>query len=474
MLFSEYFNIRPTPDDQWFDPLLSIDTPLFLDPFLLYATEEGNFVGSHAEVIAFFNCMFQLIARAQGNTRSALYQKAVNNLVFPEVAELCLGYTEGGTRGSGSGRGFARVIADALWEAIQAGIVEITHFEEIGIIREGIGADRISDITAGLLRHRLASYTSEICRRHNIPLETFRYVRGRYDVGRELWLPIELQLPRNPFSGKAVLLLPRRYLRDLPTINADDFWDYSYTNENETLRNEFSQDITRNVSKREIVELGRRHPEFLENYLHSTERSFPRPYDSRLDPRGYVQWYYASGAYCQRYPMQFVVEHDADFVGVVQRMVEAYRHFIEENAGWQLLWNDNRTNKSEKAAQLLFLGIVKHYCQANDIDISPEVNIGRGPVDFKVARGFSSRALLELKLARNTKFWNGLRRQLPTYMNAEGITRAYFIVIVFNEMDFERLRMIQEVTARVNQSTGYDITTVVVDATYGRPSASRL
>jgi hypothetical protein len=75
-------------------------------------------------------------------------------------------------------------------------------------------------------------------------------------------------------------------------------------------------------------------------------------------------------------------------------MLDEFRNYIENNRGWSLLWNDNGIAKSEEAAQLLFLGIVKHYCRANNIDISPEVNIGRGPADFKISQGYEFRSLL--------------------------------------------------------------------------------
>jgi len=474
MRFSDFFNFVPTQDDLWFDPILSIDTQLFIDPFLLYAQEEGHFLGSHEEVIRFFNHAFRLIARAQGNSSSVTYKKAVQDLILPEVEELCLGYTAAGTRGSGSGIKLAKVIAAALWEAIQAGLEEITHFEEINILRAGIGADRISDITACLLRRRLANYTYEICQKYNIPVKAVRYIRGYYDVDQERWAPIEAQLPYNPYNDKSILLAPRRYLRDLPTINADDFWDYCYNYENETLRREFSYDVTRRVSKGEIVQLARRHPEFRSDYLAFAEDRQPSPYNIERDEKGYLLWYDASVLYCQKHPLYFQVQKNDDFLDVVDRMVKEYRHFIEENAGWHLLWNDNGTSKGEKAAQLLFLGIVKHYCQANNIDISKEPNIGRGPVDFKASSGYRLRALMELKLARNTKFWNGLRKQLPTYMNAEDINCGYFIVIVFTDTDSERLKEIDEVVAKVGESTEYTIKTIIVDATVDKPTASRL
>jgi hypothetical protein len=474
MKFSHLFKIKRTRADRWFDPVLSIDTRLFFDPFLVYAQEEGCFVGSHAEIISFFNSAFKLIAQARGQPSSQRYEKAVCDLMLPEVEELCLGYTEAGTRGSGSGRDLANAIAAAIWEAIKHGMTEIRHFEEIGILREGIGADRISDATAGVLRRRLAAYTQEICRRHGVPTKTVRYQRGAYDPAREVWIPIQARLPTNPYNGKAVLLAPRKYLRHLPTINASDFWEYCYNNENDTIRNEFNYDVARHVSKGEIIRLARKHPEIRRAYLDSIETQGPQPYDFSKDPKGLLDWYDATFQYCRGHRLRLAVDSENGFLAVVDRMVKQFRVFVEENSGWRLLWNDNQTSRPETAAQLLFLGIVKHYCHANGIDISKEPDIGRGPVDFKVSSGCRLRVLLELKLAKNTRFWDGLTKQLPKYLQAEEIRTGYFVVIAFNDSDMKKVNALRDITAEVARKVGYAITPFVVDARPGKPSASKL
>jgi hypothetical protein len=64
--FSEVFKVRRQKrQDDWFDPVLSVDTKLFIDPFLIYAREKGLFSGSHKEIISFFNDVFSLIARVR-------------------------------------------------------------------------------------------------------------------------------------------------------------------------------------------------------------------------------------------------------------------------------------------------------------------------------------------------------------------------------------------------------------------------
>src|ERR1700722_14839738 len=100
MLFSQHFGITKAADDDWFDPILFTDTPLFIDPFLLFDGETGLFNGSHSEIIQFFNHLFQLIAKSGGNTASPHWMKAKTLLSLGEVYELCLGYSHGDTHGS--------------------------------------------------------------------------------------------------------------------------------------------------------------------------------------------------------------------------------------------------------------------------------------------------------------------------------------------------------------------------------------
>ena|SRR5271165_5686557 len=468
MLFSERFKITPAEGDEWFDVILSIDTTLFLDPFLIYAGERGHFVGSHEEVINFFDAVFKLLATSSGDEASVRYQKALNNLEFPEVEELCLGYTSEGTDGLGSGPKIATLIAEGLMEAIGAGLREITHFEEIGIIRENIGPDRIGDVTAGLLRWRLAAFTQDVCKQHSIPTRVFRHPRGRYDRERGLWVPLTMLLPENPSNGKGILLAPRRYLRALPTINADDFWDYCYTNENAALRAEFSYDITSNVNKTEIVDLARRRPDLLQKYLNDVEQHDPRPYDLNRDSQGLVTWYKPTQEYCSRHPIKLDSRSKAALSKFVDVMLERFAHFVEQEDGWRLLW-DGGTRKNEPAAQHLLLGIIKHYCHANEVAISSESLLGKGVVTLSTSETESVRTLLELKLAVNARFWNALDKEAPTNKKAEGTELARLVAVTFTEADEDRLKDIKAIVGKLN--TSYSMKLFSVDASSDDVSA---
>lgn len=50
MRFSEAFGITQGPSGDWFDPHLSVDTKLFLDPLLLFLADDPVWNGAHAQL----------------------------------------------------------------------------------------------------------------------------------------------------------------------------------------------------------------------------------------------------------------------------------------------------------------------------------------------------------------------------------------------------------------------------------------
>lgn len=162
MRFSEHFGIQRSNEDDWFDPHLTIDTKLFMDPLLLLSAG-GYWAGAHDELIAHFVRCYELVAKSVGE--NSVSAKAARRLsTFPEPFELGLGYTASGTRGSASGDSYAVRMADGVAVAIAAGLAQPEHVEEIGILNEGVGADRISDATANVIKARLISYTQDVAR----------------------------------------------------------------------------------------------------------------------------------------------------------------------------------------------------------------------------------------------------------------------------------------------------------------------
>jgi hypothetical protein len=451
MLFSDAFNVERDAQDDWFDPILGSDTLLFIDPFLIFKEPSSSrWAGSHAKIIEYFDRCFRLIAEANCTPTALAYKKALSLLEFPEPQELCLGFTRTGTKGAGGGKGYARSIATAMVGAIQRGVLHLQHFEELGIFNEGIGADRISDITSTILKSDLVEYTQGICRRHGIPVSTFRLNGMVLDQTRLRLAPSTVDLPTNPKTGRPVILVPARFLRDLPQINDHDWWDF---NENEELRTDLNYEIMGRVNKATIVAAARRHPERVAQYLAEKEREAPDPYDFSADPDGLHGWYAAARGFTSHNPIALSqAENEAGFIAAIEMVLEQFRLFVEEKGGWRLLWNDDKgTQKKEVAAQLLLRGIAENYCRSAGIVVDREVELGRGPVDFKFSNGFERRALVEIKKLNNGKFWNGLERQLPSYMTSDECKVGWFLVVQYDS-SANSLARLAEIPTRLDKA----------------------
>jgi hypothetical protein len=247
MLVSSQFKIRRAVEDDWFDTILDADTELFVDPFLVFREGGGFWVGAHDDIIGHFDVAFRLIADGGLDPNSLSFKKGLHLLTFREPKELCLGYTAKGTKGSGSGKAHASSIAVAISNAIRRGLEHPRHFEELGILNEGIGADRISDITCTILKRRLIAYTQKIAARHGIPAREHTLFAGTFDEQRLRWLSEPVKLPTNPFTDGPFLFVPARFLRELPVLNADDWWDAF---ENEMLREDMNYEVLRKVDKK--------------------------------------------------------------------------------------------------------------------------------------------------------------------------------------------------------------------------------
>ena len=200
------------------------------------------------------------------------------------------------------------------------------------------------------------------------------------------------------------------------------------------------------------------------------------PYDIEKDYLLRYKWYKLAKETTKSTPLDLEIPTtEQEFVSRVKQIVDYFVDFIEVHAGYKLLWDEKGTKpKSELAVQLLFNGIVHQHCIANNIDLSREVNQGRGPVDFKFSDGFQKKVLLEAKLANNTSFWHGLQKQLPFYLKADCTNYGFFLVVAYRKGDFERIKNIQEEVQKVNKDNDFHISAVVVDATYNKPSASNL
>src|SRR6266496_4559267 len=301
MYFSEAFNIPDSEDREWFDPILERDTHLFVDPFAIFADRDKTWRQAHDTIIDYFHNAFEILAKSNLRKSHQYYKRTLILMEFPEPKEFRLGYASKSADGSGSGPGLAKLVVAAMGEAIKRGLEDMRHFEELGVLIEGINRDRIGDITCNLLKPRFIEYTQNICRSLNIPLYDRTLKHSSYNDLRWRWDNGEHLVPVDPASGRPVLLVPWRFLGELPKINEFDF-------EDTVLRDDLNLNISTNVKKSEIIRLARRNPEALRRWVIRQEASSPTPYDIHNDPKLIVRWQKVASSAVQAEPLDSAIE----------------------------------------------------------------------------------------------------------------------------------------------------------------------
>ncbi|MGW2204738.1 hypothetical protein [Streptomyces sp. NPDC001774] len=474
MRFSEVFSVPVSTADDWFDTYLPADTKLFIDPFLIWEEKEGIWAGSHDHLIDFFEMVFDLVREARGNEQSISWKQAQKLLMFPEPYEFCLGVAEGSPHGSGSGRGLQQEMLEGVKVATGLGINRVAHMEMLTLFQGGMGVDRLSDMVCNILKSYFIKYTQEVARRHGIPMRKVEVANAAWDKEFSRWKAQQCELPINPYIEAPLILTPERFLRQIPIATPDGFWTYAWSSQSAELRGDLTFDIARNVSRRDKAKLARQNPDVVALYLKKLEEETKEPYSISDDPNLVVKWYEAGSDLAPSAPLSFVPKTPEEFESFLQTVIDSFRHGIEEQDAWQLLWH-NKTAREERAAQALFRSTVIHYCRANNIDLTGESNAGRGPVDFKFSQGWGSRALIEMKLVRNSKFWDGVLAQQPQYQVSEEVSRGFFVAIGYTDAQCHPNveKKIRDAAELVSRTSGKKITGILIDA---RPkdSASRL
>lgn len=463
--FSRSFGIDPVRllELGVFDPVLEVDSPLFLDPILLSRSSIDGFSDSATSRIdEFFDNLYRLL-RASRRENDVTWEAAKRMLSFHEVPGTCLGYGGGSIHGSGWG---AQLTADLLRRAkeiIDAGVDDHRLFLLTGLFSPGIGSDRLSDMYTNIIVSDMAAYTETICDSLGVPLEEFRV----NDV--DVFLPSNRSQPRRT----PIFLLPTEILRDLPIAESvEDIWRVA--THNEDLRDGMNAYVgamwerANKDQKEQALQAMLQDPKYARELIDKVLQAEASEYDQRHDPRGLLVWTDLAYSIANDFPKNIEAPHGttlAELDRIVREIIEQFRFLMEVRDLWRVL-HDSNSRKSEKTAQRLFFSVAYAYCTANRLDVTPEADTGNGPVDFKFSAGDHPKILVELKLSKNN-VKRGYEVQLPVYVEAEKADLSHYVVIDVGGLgnkwvDLERERAAAKQT---------EPTTWLIDAT-PRPGAS--
>ncbi len=481
MLFSEKFKINLTGDEDWFDPVLNTDTLLFIDPILVFQNELEEFSSLKEKILSFFQIAFEAVLSAKGNLGPAR-NFALSTLQFKEVPEIRLGYTNYGSHGSGMGPGFARLVFDAMVDFIDLGLEDLgSYLSPFEMFVEGIGADRISDMTANIIKEDLIKYTQKICKENKIPLQKFTIKNYSYKRGVG-WLPKKVELPKNPLEKGAVILVPKDFLRsETSGDEIRDFEEYLCHIENSELRQKVTRLFTGDLNKKKLRLAINRDPQTINDvfgeYMKHLEEVKRVPYDLSNDPN-LLYWFVEEINKLKKRLPEIKTEKE-DFESLknfVNSIILQFKQIVEGREGYRLLFNDDETPKEERASQILFWGIAETMCKLNTkVTFSREGQTGRGPVDFRFSKGYPNRIHVEIKLAKSTKIYPGLEKQLVTYMESDEVEFGNYVVIKLLGGDNVRAIRLQDRYDKLPENIKKKILIKIIDAYPGeKKSASKL
>lgn len=408
------------------NPVLNVDTRLFIDPLLLESSEHPEISGTgRARYKTFFGDLAKLL-EASKTYGDIAWRNAYRLMDFGEIRGTCLGYGANSIAGSAFGPALTKQVLEVAKDIVDLGVKDPDYFVLLALFEDGIGPDRISDMTTNIILPDLLAFNERILHEKALAVPTEKFVlKGQ-----------SASLVRNPLQKERtpLILVPLDVLKPLP-VAVD--WDgvASAASHNAQLRNRVSNDvgaIWQAKTAKERAEIRARVMSSKTAALTMLDaiRAAETPaYDTDADPQGLLRWLDAARAAAELNPLPLAAPKSfADAKKIVAAIVERFELLVEKKGLAKELWHGGKP-RNEKSAQRLFFAIADTYCAANNLDVTPEADSGGGPVDFKFSAGYDVRILVEVKLSTNQKLVHGFTTQLEVYKDAEQTTSATYLVI---------------------------------------------
>jgi hypothetical protein len=241
-------------------PFFDEDTPLYVDPFLLWRSPSQQDQALHTSLVNAFNHLGQLAKEGKN-------EKAIAILVAAsECDEVGLG-SSAKRQGKRIGHAKAEEIIALFKRLPHYSSRGFRHFEEIQFYVDGISKDRISDISCSFLKSFLVDFTIDQCAKLGIPTQASR-MDNVYNYRKNDFEILEgTQVPVNPENGKPLVFVPKRWLRFTPWISYDDYFARACP------QDEISH-VPEELKRVEVLNYNRDHYGVVEEYITTRERAF--------------------------------------------------------------------------------------------------------------------------------------------------------------------------------------------------------
>ena len=256
----DFYNISLTQEEVDFAiPFINEDIPLYVDPFLLWKSPSMQDNALHLSITNSFNNLGYLISK--GKEREAL--EVI--IRASECDEVGLGNSKTKT-GKRIGEKLAQLVLNQFTSVEQLQKNGFTHFEELQLLVDNFSKDRVSDIACNFIQSFLVDFTIEQSEKYGIPIEkvilTNLYNSKTNSFGEE-----NTYLPINPITGLPIIFTPKRWLKHIPWINTDDYFNNYYIKNIQKEGDEFPDRI-------KLLNFNRLNYDMVQAYTATKEKQF--------------------------------------------------------------------------------------------------------------------------------------------------------------------------------------------------------
>ncbi len=450
VLFSDYFNIEKEKLEKLgvFNPILNLDTKLFVEPLLLKSSKNNIIKQSYQTFIKYFEDLMILIKLSKSFSNNDIHwREAIRRVKFPEYKSTCIGYGSNSTSGSGSGRDLNEKILKNAKDIIESGSEYPQMFTILPFLEEGIGGDIISDMTQTIINDDICRYTKEIM--DDIGL------KGDFEYKTEQG--IKYNFLYNPFSKCEIKFLPLDILTNLPMADNFDNWIVEIAQLNHHIRKQVNQIIgeawlekNKSDKKDDIKNILRTDKKFfLEIVKIITTENFDH-YDLKEDKQGIYRWLEDAKRITKENHIKITnpLPNDQESLkNAVLSIISDFKYLIENDEIWRIFATKRNGKKyfvNELYSQMFFYSSCQMWLdgQNSNITLLKEFSSVDDQIYLTFYCGKKNKILVQIKHASNNSLAKIYDRQIE--ISKTNKIPAFYVVVNFKEDNSNQYDLIKQ------------------------------
>ena len=461
--FSDHFNADKKNLEKLgvFNPILNLDTKLFVEPLLLKDSKSEIIKNSFDDYKQYFANILLLIRKSKVYDSSDIHWRTAKKLVrFPEYKSTCIGYGRETTSGSGSSRSLDEKILFNARDIIDSAQDNPEIFLLLPFLEDGIGGDIISDMTQKIIDDKICEYTVDILTKLGIEGDHL-YEAESGNV---------YNLPFNHYANCPLKLLPRDILLDLPIADNFDNWIVDISAHNHNLRKKINKFIgsvwiEKNKSDKKEDVLNKLRTDkgfFLEILKILRDESFEH-YNLEEDYHGLYRWFEDGKKLSKTKGLEISEikkNSQKSLDSAIGEIIANFKSLIENKDVWRMFWTERKSkfyHVNELYSQMLFFSICESWLNSQNSNIKISRNIDKvdKQLKFVFSLGNKFQTIVQIKHSNNASLHKMYGKQIKSCERI-GIGGLY-LVMNFKEDRSEQFKSIKEGENELCKITEIDV-----------------